>query len=198
MDTTANTTTHIDWTEQLVEQLEGHWSGQLRPRLEGLTDHEYFWEPVPGAWNIRPRGGSTAPVQGGSGEFTVDFAFPEPDPPPLTTIAWRLSHLIVGVFGARVTSHFGGAPLGYEEIDYFGFDYAGSAAEALRQLDEVHDAWITGVRGLDATALARPVGPAEGEFAEQSMAELVLHINREAIHHGAEIALLRDLYRARG
>jgi len=26
------------------------------------------------------------------------------------------------------------------------------------------------------------------------MAELVLHINREAIHHGAEIALLRDLY----
>jgi len=29
------------------------------------------------------------------------------------------------------------------------------------------------------------------------MAELVLHINREALHHGAEIALLRDLYRSR-
>jgi hypothetical protein len=28
------------------------------------------------------------------------------------------------------------------------------------------------------------------------MAELVLHISREAIHHGAEILLLRDLYRA--
>jgi hypothetical protein len=27
---------------------------------------------------------------------------------------------------------------------------------------------------------------------------LVLHIHREVIHHGAEIALLRDLYRARG
>ncbi len=26
------------------------------------------------------------------------------------------------------------------------------------------------------------------------MAALVLHINRELIHHGAEIALLRDLY----
>lgn len=26
-------------------------------------------------------------------------------------------------------------------------------------------------------------------------AELVLHINREMLHHGAEIALLRDLYR---
>jgi hypothetical protein len=29
------------------------------------------------------------------------------------------------------------------------------------------------------------------------MAALVLHINREAIHHGAEILLLRDLYRHR-
>ena len=26
------------------------------------------------------------------------------------------------------------------------------------------------------------------------MAALVLHINREVIHHGAEVALLRDLY----
>ena len=29
------------------------------------------------------------------------------------------------------------------------------------------------------------------------MAALVLHITREMIHHGAEIALLRDLYRWR-
>jgi hypothetical protein len=26
------------------------------------------------------------------------------------------------------------------------------------------------------------------------MTALILHINREVIHHGAEIALLRDLY----
>jgi hypothetical protein len=26
------------------------------------------------------------------------------------------------------------------------------------------------------------------------MGALVLHINREVIHHGAEVALLRDLY----
>jgi len=26
------------------------------------------------------------------------------------------------------------------------------------------------------------------------MSTLILHINREAIHHGAEVALLRDLY----
>lgn len=178
-----------DWTARLVEQLEWHWAGQLRPRLEGLTDDEYFWEPVPHAWSVRPRGTSTAPVQGGSGAFIIDFAFPVPDPAPVTTIAWRLGHVIVGVFGARVAHHFGGPA-----CDYIGHDYAGTAAGALRQLDETHDAWIAGVTGLDAAALARPVGPAEGPFAERPMADLVLHIHREAIHHGAEIALLRDLY----
>jgi hypothetical protein len=180
----------IDWTAQLVEQLEWHWRGHLRPKLSGLTDDEYFWEPAPGAWNVRPRGTSSAPVQAGSGEFTIDFAFPEPTPPPVTTIAWRLAHIIVGVFGARAASHFGGPAM-----DYQSHDYAGTAAEALRQLDATHDAWVSGVRGLDAVALAQPVGPAEGPWAEHSMAELVLHINREAIHHGAEVLLLRDLYR---
>jgi hypothetical protein len=181
----------IDWTNQLVEQLEWHWRGHLRPKLEGLTDDEYFWEPVPEAWNVRPRGTSTAPVQAGSGEFTIDFAFPEPDPPPVTTIAWRIGHIVVGVFGMRAASHFGGPAM-----DYGSYAYAGTAAGALQQLDETHDAWISGVRGLDEAALARAVGPAEGAFAERPMAELVLHINREAIHHGAEILLLRDLYRA--
>ena len=51
------------------------------------------------------------------------------------------------------------------------------------------------MRGLDEAALVKPVGPAEGQWAERPMAELVLHINREAIHHAAEILLLQDLYR---
>jgi hypothetical protein len=186
----------MDWTTLLVEQLEWHWQGHMRPRLEGLTDEEYFWEPAPGMWSVRPRGTSSAPVQAGSGDFTIDFAFPEPDPPPVTTIAWRLAHIIVGVFGARAGSHFGATPMGHGEFDYQGFTYAGTAAEALRQLDETHDAWVAGVRGLDEAALANPVGPAEGAYAESPMAELVLHISREAIHHSAEILLLRDLYRA--
>ncbi len=183
----------IDWTGELVEQLELHWRGQLRPRLSGLTDAEYFWEPAPGAWNVRPRGESTAPVQGGSGAFTIDFAFPPPVPEPVTTIAWRMAHLIVGVFGARVASHFDGPA-----HDYLGHDYAGSAAAGLRQLDESYDAWMAGVRALGPDALARPVGAAEGQWAERTMATLVLHISREAIHHGAEIALLRDLFPSRG
>jgi hypothetical protein len=183
----------VDWTEQLVEQADFHWRNQLRSRLDGLTDAEYLDEPVRGCWSVRPRGNSAAPIQGGSGEFVIEFAMPPPDPEPVTTIAWRLGHVIVGVLGMRVASHFGGPAM-----DYLSFDYAGTAAGALAQLDAAYAGWIDGVRGLDADGLAAPCGPAEGPFAEYPMAALVLHINRELIHHGAEIALLRDLYRHRG
>jgi hypothetical protein len=40
-----------------------------------------------------------------------------------------------------------------------------------------------------------PTGPTEGPYADAPVAQLVLHINREVLHHGAELALLRDLYR---
>lgn len=180
---------NIRWNDQLVDQLDWHWRHQLRERLSGLTDDEYFWEPVGGVWSVRPRGTGTASIQAGSGDWTIDFAFPEPEPPPVTTIAWRLGHIIVGVLGARNASHFDGLA-----IDYQSFAYAGSADEALAQLDSQYATWLDGVRGLGADGLARPCGPAEGPFAEYSMATLVLHINREMLHHGAEIALLRDLY----
>jgi DinB superfamily len=179
----------INWNAELVSQLEWHWDNQLRPRLSGLTDDEYFWEPTADSWTISRRGESKAPISVGAGEFTADYAAPEPDPAPVTTIAWRLAHIIVGVFGMRTASHFGGPP-----VDYETFTYAGTADDALRQLDAAYDAWIKGVRGLGAEGLARPCGPAEGFFADYPMAALVLHIHREAIHHGAEIALLRDLY----
>ncbi len=179
----------IDWNQQLLDQLDWHWRRQLRPRLEGLSDDEYFWEPGPGCWNVRRRGESTAPIAAGAGEFTIDFAMPGPQPPPLTTIAWRLGHIIVGVLGARLANHFNGPA-----VDYQSFAYAGTAANALRQLDQAYAAWTDGVRGLGAAGLGRACGPTEGPFAAYPMAVLVLHINREVLHHGAEIALLRDLY----
>jgi hypothetical protein len=55
--------------------------------------------------------------------------------------------------------------------------------------------WMDGVKALSDEEFMRPIGPAEGPFAEEPMAALIVHINREALHHGAEIALLRDLYR---
>lgn len=163
----------------LAEQLDWHWAGQLRPRLDGLTDDEYFFEPVPGCWTLRRDGPRVIP----------DFAYPPPQPEPLTTIAWRLAHVIVGVLAVRAHSHFGGPP-----ADYESWPYAADAATALRQLDDAYACWMAGVRSLDDARLSEPCGPAEGPYADKPMTTLILHINREVIHHGAEIALLRDLY----
>lgn len=183
----------IDWSFELVDQIDLHWQVQLRPRLDGLTDAEYLWEPAQPCWNLRPRAEATTPMAAGLGDVVADFAFPAPAPEPLTTIAWRMGHVAVGCLGMRASNHFGDGSVSYETTDW-----SLTASGGLQQLDDAYDAWMSGVRALDEAALARPCGPAEGPYGDRSFATLVLHINREVIHHGAEIALLRDLYRARG
>ncbi|MEV6886659.1 DinB family protein [Streptomyces sp. NPDC051135] len=173
-------------SERLAEQLDWYWHKNLRPRLDGLTDEEYFWEPVPDCWSVRLRDASAAPTSAGSGKWTMDFASPEPVPAPVTTIAWRLAHIIVSCLGYRVGWYFGG-----QDVDSAAFPYAGTADEALKQLDEMYGRWNAGVRGLSDADLENP--PAVGP-ERYSMENRVLHVNRELIHHGAEISLLRDLY----
>jgi DinB superfamily len=179
----------IDWTRELVDQLEFQWGKVLRPRIDSLTDEQYLWEPVAGCWSIRPRGEATTRHAAGAGGTVMDFVVRPPDPPPFTTIAWRMAHIAVGVFGARASNHFGDG-----SVDEASTDWPLTAAGGLELLDQHHDAWVDGVSALDAEALARPCGPAEGPYAEYPMATLVLHINREAVHHGAEIALMLDLF----
>ncbi len=52
---------------------------RTRNRLDGLTDTEYFWEPVPSCWTIR---------RVGSDKYQADHS-DSPDIPPFTTIACR-------------------------------------------------------------------------------------------------------------
>jgi hypothetical protein len=49
------------WNALLREQIARHWTDQLRDRLDGLTDDEYFWEPAPGCWSVRPCGEAEGP-----------------------------------------------------------------------------------------------------------------------------------------
>ena len=142
-------------TDQLAEQLDCHWRTALRPRLDGLTDDEYFWEPVPDCWTVHRDG-------------AIDFAYPAPQPAPFTTIAWRLAHVIVGVLAMRNHSHFGGPP-----ADYQSWTYATDAATALTQLDDAYDRWIDGVRALDDDDLTparrarrRPLGRASDDRSD--------------------------------
>ncbi len=125
----------------------------------------------------------------GTGAFTMDYAQPPHGREPVTTIAWRLAHLI-DVFGSPTAPHFDGEPVNQPAIAY-----SGTAKGALRQLDDGHEAWISDVRSLGAAGLARPQGSmSPPEYSDAPLAKLILYTHVEVIHHGAEVCLLRDLY----
>lgn len=41
------------WRAQLLDQLDFYWNVHFRPRLDGLTDDEYFWAPADDVWTLR-------------------------------------------------------------------------------------------------------------------------------------------------
>lgn len=180
----------------VVGQLDVHWRSLLRPKLAGLTDEEYSWQPVDGCWTVRP-------AEGGLVDY--DFAWPPPAEPPVTTIAWRIFHIAVGCFAERATRYFP------DQVDrpwtqkiWEGpFDYPTDAAGAVAFLEQSWTSWRRGLTAAGEDALWRPLGDAEGDLAYMQLGRddpflgLVLHVHREVIHHGAEILLLRDLWRAR-
>ena len=85
-------------------------------------------------------------------------------------------------------AHFGAPSASYES-----WKYAGDARTALGQLEAQLGVWLAGVRDLGQAGLRTAVG-AEEPYPDASMADLVLHIHRELIHHLSEVCLLRDLY----
>jgi hypothetical protein len=181
------------WRTELLEQVEFYWNAHLWPRLQGLTDEEYFWEPVGGCWSLRPDPDN-------AGRLRLEQFSPEPPTPPMTTIAWRLVHIGRDIFGTRARAYFGPTTAPDDatmfDLRHWPEPLPATAADALAFLEQTYTLWHDGIAALDDDQLRQPLGPKGAEFAEGSMAALVLHINREVMAHGAEICLLRDLYRA--
>ena len=121
----ADLTMH--WNHHLVEQLDWYWRMSFRPRLEGLSDEEYLWEPTPGCWTVR---------RVGPGRYRPDWQWPPPSPPPVTTIAWRICHIGGPVLGLRANSHFGDGALTVETLEW-----PGTAAAAIAFVDREYAAW---------------------------------------------------------
>ncbi|MFG2874671.1 DinB family protein [Streptomyces sp. NPDC048337] len=164
-----------------------------------MTDEEYFWEPVPDCWSVRRRAegpGPRATLLAGApaGDWGRDTAsYPHPWPPPVTTIAWRLSHLSE-MLSLRAEHTAGGHALTRDD-----YPISGDAAGAVAAFEAAATAWRKALSGVDDTALDT-VGfctyPHGGD-PDEPFIEIVWWVNQEVLHHGAEIALLRDLYRAR-
>jgi hypothetical protein len=170
--------TKQETVDLLAAEMDEAWR-TLRGRLEGLTDEEFFWEPVADCWTLRP---------GASGRWVVDYAIPDPDPPPFTTIAWRLVH----VAACKVMYHE--YAFGPGKQTWGGLDLPHTVADALAWLEEGHARLRAALDGLSDADLAEMRLTNWGELwpTWRIFWTMVSH----DLHHGAEIGCLRDLYRA--
>jgi hypothetical protein len=166
----------------LLGSLDYVWS-RIRERLSGLTEDEYRWEPGADCWSVRTAA---------DGSWRVDGPVPAPSPPPVTTIAWRLWHLSSECLAGYTAQGLGPWPL-----DVKGQEWFAAPGPALAALDQAWSAFRSGLGELGEDGLWQSLGPAWAEFSDDPWAGLVLHAQDELSHHGAEIALLRDLYAVR-
>jgi hypothetical protein len=166
--------------DSTVSLLASVWP-RVRGRLDGLTDDEYRWEPVPGCWSVRRDGGT----------WKIEREVPAPEPPPVTTIAWRTWHI-----GSECVTGFAQLAFQAKGLDLGEREWFPSASDALLAMDSAWTTFSECFRNLDDEAIGRELGPAFGPFASSNRADLLLHVADEVIHHGAEIALLRDLFAA--
>ncbi|MEU8617803.1 DinB family protein [Streptomyces sp. NPDC048623] len=162
-----------------------------------MTDAEYLWEPVTGCWSVRRREdgpGERATVLAGGGEWGRDATpAPHPEPAPFTTIAWRMSHL-AEMFTLRTDHTAGGRTLTRDD-----FHSRGDAATALADLERGMAGWhamLLTLTDADLDTVGFSSYP-HGSDPEDPLVEVVWWMNQELLAHGAEIALLRDLYRVR-
>jgi hypothetical protein len=152
--------------------------GYLRHLLVGLTDAEFFWEPVPDCWRIYPAE---------NGRWTYDYQLPPPQPSPLTTIGWRLVHLA----SCKVMYHeyaFGPGKLTFPELTI-----PHTAADAVQWLEYGHTQLTAALVQSTAVTLQQPARTNWGEWVPTWRIFWIM-ISHD-LQHGAEIGCLRDLYR---
>jgi len=170
--------TRLAAVELLAAQMDEVWD-RFRNRLEGLSDDEFLWKLVPDCWTIH---------QADDGSWWIDYEDPAPEPPPFTTIAWRLVH----VAACKTMYHeyaFGEGRLTWDDLVI-----PHTAAGAIAWLEDGHARLRAALDALTDVDLDVPRATNWGD-RWPTWRILWAMINHDA-HHGAEIGTLRDLYRA--
>ncbi len=151
---------------------------QLTDRLSGLTNDEYLWEPVDGAWSARRRTDGRVEIDGAGVR--------EIEPAPITTIAWRLWHIAIDClddYTRRIDGDPSDAPATW-------------TLEADDAIEILHTKWGAYRAVISGRDWWDQLGPNWEHWSHHCVADMAMHASNELVHHGAEIALLRDLYRA--
>jgi hypothetical protein len=151
---------------------------RLRIRLEGLTEQEFFWQPVPDCWTVYPDE---------SGRWTYDYHVPDPEPAPLTTIAWQLVH----VGACKVMYHewaYGPARLTWPELNV-----PCTVIDTLALLDRGQTLLQDDLQRLSESQLDEPVLTNWGERWPAWRIFWVM-TDHDALHGGI-VGHLRDVYR---
>ena len=146
--------------------------------LDGLTDDEYLWEPVAGCWSVRRRQDVRSPGCWGKGDWVVEHAPDGSVQPALTTIGWRLMHAY------DCTADYGDRAFGGEGHELDDVEVTPSAAVAVGMM----------IGALDD--LRASLDAAATDDAALVAPDLLVPALHEAIHHCAEIGVLRAWWRA--
>jgi DinB superfamily len=151
-------------------------------RMQGLSDDEFWWAPAPDAATVAPDGGGhLRPVR------------PPDDEPRTRTIAWLIGHLgEMALLRADYTD--GGHRLTPHDIGW-----PGTAREGLAFVRDGWARWRAALESLPDRELDL-VGRSDfpwGLDRELPILDIVWWMNRELIHHAAEVAFVRDLYATR-
>lgn len=173
----------VDLAEALVAFSDNTYQ-RLRSRLEGIEADELLWEPAPGSWSVRI---------GAKGSPVMDFGLggtsmvPAITPTPVTTIAWRVAHIVDLLKEDRCATVLGLEP----EASAGELWLSTRPEELLDYLDRAHTAWRGYLTRTDPGALLCPVDRWGTRLS------FVHHIIDEFVHHTAEIGVLRDLWSAK-
>lgn len=152
---------------------------RLDRRCAGLTDDELLWEPAPGCWNLQVDPGHP-------GGWSYPYDFDSPKPHPMTSIGWRLVHIAADNW-IYMEHAFGQGQRNFPDLEVHGTaegvlaDWRASTEPVSRWLGSATDEDLGQIR---PSHLGDPL----------SAGEVMRILIDEQTHHGAEIALLRDLY----
>jgi DinB superfamily len=169
-----------DQVDLLGRQMEEAYR-TLRRRLEGITESELWWEPVPGAWTLRRQP---------DGRLLEDYEDQDPSPAPFTTLAWRLFH----VASCKVMYHEWAFGSGH--LTWLTIERPETAEGMVEMLERGHALLVGDLEGLssdDDLDVAVMTNWGEKWPAWRIFWTMIHH----DAHHGGEIGCLRDLYRHR-